>query len=219
MKYGAVFPQNEIGPDAADVRAYILAVEAMGYDYLLAYDHVLGANPNRPGGWRGYTYEDQFHEVMTLFAYAAALTEKIELFTGILILPQRTTALVAKQAAEIDLLSGGRMRLGIGVGWNKVELEGNGFQFNNRGRRTDEQVDLLRLLWTQELVRFDGKYHHIDDAGINPLPIQRPDSHVVWRCCRPDAAAHGARGRGLAGQQYAAGTQRRTARNGQGLSG
>lgn len=175
MKYGAVFPQLEITADGGQVREYIRSVEVMGYDYLLIYDHVLGANPDRLGGWGGgYTYKDQFHEVMTLLAYAAAITERLQFFTGILVLPQRGTALAAKQAAEIDVLSGGRMNVGVGVGWNRVELEGAGFTFGNRGRRVDEQVDVMRLLWTQELVRFEGKYHKLDDVGINPLPVQRP---------------------------------------------
>jgi probable F420-dependent oxidoreductase len=175
MKLGAVFPQTEIGSDPIAVRDYILAVEEMGFDYLLAYDHVVGANPDREGGWNGpYNYKDQFHEVFTLYAYAAAITEKIEFVTGILILPQRQTALVAKQAAQIDIFSGGRLRLGMGVGWNKVEMESLGENFGNRGKRIEEQVQVLRMLWTNELNTFKGKYHNFDDVGIKPLPIQRP---------------------------------------------
>jgi probable F420-dependent oxidoreductase len=175
MKYGAVFPQLEIGSDSAAVRDYILAVEDMGFDYLLAYDHVVGANPDRPGGWTGpYTHQSQFHEILTLFAYAAGITEKIELVSGILILPQRQTALVAKQTAQIDVLSNGRLRLGVAVGWNQVEMEALGEKFSNRGKRIEEQIEVLRLLWTQELVQYEGKYHKLDDVGINPLPVQRP---------------------------------------------
>jgi probable F420-dependent oxidoreductase len=175
MKYGAVFPQLEIGSDSAVVRDYILAVEDMGFDYLLAYDHVVGANPDRPGGWMGpYTHKSQFHEILTLFAYAAGITEKIELVSGILILPQRQTALVAKQTAQIDVLSNGRLRLGVAVGWNKVEMEASGEKFSNRGKRIEEQIEVLRLLWTNELVQYEGKYHKLDDVGINPLPVQRP---------------------------------------------
>jgi probable F420-dependent oxidoreductase len=175
MKYGAVFPQLEISSDAAAVRDYILAVEDMGFDYLLAYDHVVGANPDRPGGWTGpYTHKSQFHEILTLFAYAAGITEKIELVSGILILPQRQTALVAKQTAQIDVLSNGRLRLGVAVGWNQVEMEALGEKFSNRGKRIEEQIEVLRLLWTQELVNYEGKYHKLDDVGINPLPVQRP---------------------------------------------
>jgi probable F420-dependent oxidoreductase len=175
MKFGAVFPQLEIGSDPVAVRDYIQAVEGMGYDYLLAYDHVIGANPEREGGWHGpYTHKSQFHEIFTLFAYGAGITTTLEFVSGIAILPQRPTALVAKQAAQIDLLSGGRFRMGVGVGWNKVEMESLGETFGNRGKRIDEQVEVLRLLWTQELVTFKGKYHTLDDVGINPLPIQRP---------------------------------------------
>ncbi len=175
MKIGAVFPQTEIGEDPAVIREYMQAVEAMGFDYVLAYDHVVGANPERPGGWRGpYTHKTPFHEVFALFSYAAALTQRLEFATGILILPQRETALVAKQAAQIDLLSGGRLRLGVGVGWNKVEMEALGFDFHTRGKRTDEQVRVLRQLWMHELVTFEGEFHSLDDVGLNPMPVQRP---------------------------------------------
>jgi len=174
MKYGAVFPQTEIGADPVAVRDYIQAAEDLGCDYLLAYDHVLGADPHRPN-WRGpYTYETMFHEVFTLFAYAAAITQRIEFVTGILILPQRQTALVAKQTAEIDVLSGGRLRLGVAVGWNPVEYVALGEDFSKRGKRIEEQVGLLRQYWTQELVTFEGQFERVEAAGINPLPVQRP---------------------------------------------
>lgn len=175
LKYGAVFPQYEIGSDPIVIRDFIQAVEGMGYDFFLGYDHVLGANPEREGGWNGsYTYETQFHEVFTLYAYGAAITETLEFVTSILVLPQRQTALVAKQAAQIDVLSGGRFRMGVGVGWNKVEMEGLGEDFSNRGKRIEEQVEVLRLLWQNELVTYDGEYHKLDGVGINPLPVQRP---------------------------------------------
>jgi len=175
MKAGVVFPQTESGTDIGALRDYLVAVERTGCDYLLAFDHVLGAKPPDPATWPGpYTYRHAFHEVLTFFAWVAALTERIELFTGILILPQRQATLVAKQAAEVDLLSGGRLRLGVGIGWNQVELEGMGMRFGNRGRRAEEQIHLLRALWTQELVDFDGQYHQLRQTGINPLPRQRP---------------------------------------------
>ena len=175
MKLGVVFPQTESGADPVAIRDYAQAAESLGYDYLLAYDHVLGANPNRPGGWRGrYTYIDTFQEPFVFFGYLAALTQRIELVTGVLILPQRQTALVAKQAAEVDVLSGGRLRFGIGIGWNQVEYEALNENFRNRGKRLEEQVALLRQLWTQPLVTFQGKYHTISDAGLNPMPVQRP---------------------------------------------
>ncbi len=175
MRYGVVFPQTEIGADPAAVTRYAQTAEALGYDYLLAYEHVLGANPERPGGWHGpYTHESLFHEPFVLFSYLAAQTTSLEFVTGILILPQRQTALVAKQAAALDVLSGGRLRLGIGVGWNAVEYEALGEDFRNRGKRSAEQVRLLRRLWTEPLVTFRGEYHTITDAGLNPLPVQRP---------------------------------------------
>lgn len=175
MKVGVVFPQTEIGADPAAIREYAQTAEGLGYDYLLAYDHVLGANPNRPGGWKGpYTHETMFHEVFVLLGYLAAITQKLELVTGVLILPQRQTALVAKQAAEVDVLSGGRLRLGVGIGWNEVEYTSLNENFRNRGKRQEEQVTLLRELWTKRLVNFQGEYHTIPDAGIHPLPVQQP---------------------------------------------
>jgi probable F420-dependent oxidoreductase len=175
MKVGVVFPQVEIGNDPAAIRDYAQAVEAMGYTHILTFDHVLGANPDRPGGWTGpYTYRHPFHEPFVLFGFLAAATRRVELVTGILILPQRQTALVAKQAATVDVLSGGRLRLGVGVGWNAVEFEALGQDFGTRGRRIEEQIEVLRALWTKELVTVKGQWHRISDAGINPLPVQRP---------------------------------------------
>src|SRR5512141_2592858 len=136
MKIGVVFPQTEIGNDPSAIRDYAQTAEGLGFSHLLAYDHVLGANPDRPGGWTGpYTHETMFHEVFVLFGYLAAITERLELMSGIIILPQRQTALVAKQAAEIDVLSGGRLHLGVGLGWNEVEYEALGENFHNRGKR------------------------------------------------------------------------------------
>ena len=189
MNIGVVFPQAEIGQDPAAIRDYAQAVEAMGYTHILAFDHVLGANPERPGGWKGpYTYRHAFHEPFVLFGFLAGVTRRVELVTGILILPQRQTALVAKQAAAVDVLSRGRLRLGVGVGWNPVEFEALGEEFKNRGKRVEEQIDLMRALWTKELVTFQGQWHRVPDAGINPLPVQRPipvwmggESEVVVR--------------------------------------
>ena len=189
MNIGVVFPQVEIGQDPAAIRDYAQAVEAMGYTHILAFDHVLGANPERPGGWKGpYTYRHAFHEPFVLFGFLAGVTRRVELVTGILILPQRQTALVAKQAAAVDVLSRGRLRLGVGVGWNPVEFEALGEDFTNRGKRIEEQIDLMRALWTKELVTFQGQWHRVPDAGINPLPVQRPipvwmggESEVVVR--------------------------------------
>jgi probable F420-dependent oxidoreductase len=175
MRFGVVFPQTEIGTDPSVIRDYAQTAEELGYTHILAYDHVLGANPaSRPGWSPTYTYKDSFHEPFVLFGYLAGMTKKIELVTGVIILPQRQTALVAKQAAALDVLSGGRVRLGIGIGWNPVEYEALGQDFKNRGRRCEEQVELMRQLWTTELVTFNGQWHKVTDAGLKPLPIQRP---------------------------------------------
>ena len=175
MKLGAVFPQTEIGADPGAVKAFAQAAESLGYDYVLAYDHVLGADTaNRPDWRGGYRLEHAFHEPFVLFSYLAGVTERIGLATGVVILPQRQTALVAKQAAALDVLSGGRLRLGVGIGWNAVEYEALGQDFHNRGRRYEEQIAVLRLLWTQESVAFQGRWHSVPEAGINPLPVQRP---------------------------------------------
>jgi probable F420-dependent oxidoreductase len=175
MDIGVVLPQTEIGNAPGAIKAYAEAVEAMGFTHILVFDHVLGANPERPGGWKGpYTYRHGFHEPFVLFGFLAAATRRVGLVTGIIILPQRQTALVAKQAAAVDVLSGGRLRLGVGVGWNPVEFEALGEDFTKRGRRIEEQIEVMRALWTRELVTFAGPQHRISDAGLNPLPVQRP---------------------------------------------
>ncbi len=176
MRLGVVFPQTEIGNDPAVIRDYAQAAEGLGYDHVLVFDHVLGAHPNRfEGRFRPpYNHATPFHEPFVLFGYLAAVTERLELTTGIIILPQRQTALVAKQAAAVDVLSGGRMRLGVGIGWNFVEFEALGENFRNRGRRIEEQIALMRRLWTDELVDFEGKWHTVKQAGISPLPLRRP---------------------------------------------
>ncbi len=175
MQYGVVFPQIEFGNDPQAIKDYAQAAEALGYDYLLVYDHVLGAHPNREPKLTGpYTHQDPFHEPMVLFGFLAAVTTRLQLTTGILILPQRQTVLVAKQAAEIDVLSSGRLRLGIGLGWNYVEYDALGENFQTRGRRVEEQVEVLRKLWTQPLVTHRSDRFVIDNAGLNPMPVQRP---------------------------------------------
>ena len=170
MRLGAVFPQTEIGADPAAVRDFAEAAEDLGYDYVLAYDHVIGADPARHALTGPYTHESMFHEPFVLFGYLAAVTSRIGLVTGILILPQRQTALVAKQAAEVDVLSGGRLVLGVGVGWNQVEYEALGEDFRRRGARAEEQLGLLRALWTEPLVDFEGRFDRVRHAGINPRP-------------------------------------------------
>lgn len=175
MKYGVIYPQTEFGDDPTAIRDYAQTAEALGYAHIAAYDHVLGANPDRPGGWRGpYTYESAFHEPFVLFSHMAAVTQRIEFAPSIIILPQRQTALAAKQAATLDVLSGGRLRLGVGLGWNQVEYVALEQNFHNRGRRIEEQVTLMRMLWTQPLVNFSGRWHTVPDAGLKPRPVQQP---------------------------------------------
>ncbi|HSM54856.1 MAG TPA: LLM class F420-dependent oxidoreductase [Candidatus Sulfomarinibacteraceae bacterium] len=175
MKIGLVFPQTEFGTDPTAIREYARAAEELGYTHVLAYDHVLGANPQRPEGWRGpYTYRDPFYSPFLLFSYMAAATERLGFVSGVLILPQRETALVAKQAATLDVLCQGRLRLGIGVGWNPVEYVALNQDFHTRGRRQEAQVAVMRRLWTEPLVTYQDRWHNIPDAGLNPMPVQRP---------------------------------------------
>lgn len=179
MEFGVTFPQTEIGADPATVVEYVRRAAARGYGHLLAYDHVLGANADREGGWDGpYDHRDQFHEPLSLFSYLAGHTEAIEFVTGVLVLPQRQTALVAKQAAQVDLFSGGRLRLGVGVGWNPLEYVALGEAFERRGARIEEQLEVLRALWTENPTTFAGAFHELPDVGINPLPSQR--SIPLW---------------------------------------
>jgi probable F420-dependent oxidoreductase len=177
MQIGVTFPQNEIGSDPAAIRDYAQTAEGLGYSHLLAFDHVLGADTTHRPGWKGYTYQNMFHEPFVLFGYLAALTH-LELVTGVIILPQRQTALVAKQAAEVDVLTGGKLRLGVGVGWNPVEYEALGLDFRTRGRAIEEQVEVLRLLFSKEVVTYKGKFTTITEAGLNPLPVHR--SIPIW---------------------------------------
>ena len=175
MQVGVTFPQTEIGADPGGVRAYAQAVQDIGYRHLLAYDHVLGADPVVHAGWKGvYNTGHLFHEPFVLFGYLAAAAPGLELAPAVIILPQRQTALVAKQAAEVDVLTGGRTRLGVGIGWNAVEYEALGQNFRNRGRRLEEQIDVLRRLLTEPSLTCEGRDHTITGAGINPLPVQRP---------------------------------------------
>lgn len=192
MQIGVVFPQSEIGDDPSVIKDFAQAAESLGYSHLLAYDHVLGAHPDREPRLTGpYTHETSFHEPFVLFGYLAGVTKTLGLVTGIIILPQRQTALVAKQAAEVDILSGGRLRLGVGTGWNYVEYDALNEDFHNRGKRQEEQVELLRKLWSESLVDFTGKWHRIDRASLKPLPGRRipiwfggSDERVMQRAAR-----------------------------------
>ncbi len=187
MRIGVIFPQTEIGADPGAIRDFVQAVEGLGFDHLVVYDHVLGADHRARPGWKGfYNYTHMFHEPLVLFGYLAGCTKRLELVTGVLVLGQRQTALVAKQAAEVDVLSGGRLRLGIGIGWNDVEYEALGQQFRNRGARSEEQIAVMRALWTQDLITFDGRWHRVTAAGLNPLPVQRPIP--VWIGSRAEIA-------------------------------
>ena len=178
MEIGAVFPHNEIGTDPQAIKDYAQGVEELGVTHLLIYDHVLGADRDRPGGFEGpYDKDVAFHEPFTTFAFIAAVTKKLDMITTVMILPQRQTVLVAKQAAELAILSNNRFKLGIGVGWNAVEYTGLNENFKNRGKRQEEQVELMRLLWESEVLEYKGDYHHIDKASINPRPSK---SVPIW---------------------------------------
>jgi len=174
MRIGAVLPQTEIGADPGAVKSYAQAVEELGFDHILTFDHVLGGNAATHDLTGPYKHTDSFHELFVLYGFLAGITQKIELTSGIIILPQRQTALVAKQAAAIDILSQGRLRLGVGIGWNHVEYEALGMNFADRGKRCEEQIEVMRALWCNELVTYEGKWHKIIDAGLNPLPPQQP---------------------------------------------
>jgi probable F420-dependent oxidoreductase len=207
MRFGAAFPTHEIGTDPVAIRDYAQAVEGLGFNHLVGYDHVLGAvrEPrDRPLTGGGYDENDPFHEPFVLFGYLAALTSRLEFVTGILVLPQRQTALVAKQAAEVSLLSGGRIRLGVGTGWNYVEYESLGRDFDTRAKMLTEQIPLLKRLWSEPVIDYTGAFHRIDRAGILPRPaapipiwcggssiaaIKRAAQHAdgfIWGSTRPN---------------------------------
>lgn len=186
VKIGLVYPQNELQGDPEAVRRIGLAAEELGFDHLLAYDHVLGATHDRePKLWGPYTEKEPFHDPFVLFSYLAGITRKIEFVSGILILPQRQTVLVARQAADLDLLSGQRFTLGVGIGWNYVEYEAMGQDFHRRGKRMDEQIRLLRSLWSEPLVDFKGEFDRVDRGGLNPRP---PGPIPIWLGGFADAA-------------------------------
>lgn len=177
MRVGAVFSQADSGTDPVAIRQWAIDAEAAGYEHLLAYDHVLGASPERlgPGPFGNfpnapYTSEHTFHEIMVLFSHLAAVTTTMSFVPSVVVLPQRQTAVVAKQVATIDLLSGGRIRLAVGVGWNAAEYEGLGADFADRIAVLEEQIDVLRMLWTRPIVNFEGRFHKLNGVGINPLP-------------------------------------------------
>jgi probable F420-dependent oxidoreductase len=176
VQLGHIFPQAQIGLDPGALRAYVQGVEGLGFDFIGVADHVLSADPNR---WEaaGHTRpreDETYREPLTLLTFIAACTTHLGLETSILLLPQRPTALVAKQAAELDVMSGGRLRLGVGIGMIPWEYEALGQDFHTRGKRLEEQVGLLRRFWTEESVSFEGRWDTIKGQGINPLPVQQP---------------------------------------------
>ena len=174
MELVATYTTNELGSEPTVLRDFAQAAEGAGYARLTMGEHVLGADPNRPGGWTGpYTHETAWSEPFPTYGYLAAVTERIEFMTGVLILPQRQTAVVAKQAAHLDVICGGRLVLGVGTGWNPVEYEALGQDFHTRGRRMDEQIQLLRMLWRDPVVTFEGRWDRVTQAGLNPLPPRR----------------------------------------------
>ena len=175
MQVGAIFPQIDLGSEPHKVKDYCQAVEALGFDHITCFDQVVGLDMSkRPGLPYVHDYQDVFHEIFVLFGFIAAITERVELTTGVVVLPQRQTALVAKQAAEVDVLSGGRLRLGVGVGIKPDEFGALGQDYHNRGRRSEEQMEVMRALWTSPLIDYEGHWHTIRAGGINPLPVQRP---------------------------------------------
>jgi probable F420-dependent oxidoreductase len=174
MQIGAIFPQTEISDDPDCAAEFGTAAEALGYSHILVFDHVVGAGTDTRPDWSGpYNADSSFYEPFVLYAFLAAITQRIELATGVIILPQRQTALVAKQAASLDVLCRGRLRLGVGTGWNAVEYEALGENFHNRGIRSEEQIELMRALWARELVTYQGKHHTVTNAGLKPLPPRR----------------------------------------------
>ncbi len=188
VRVGAVFPQTEIGNDPNDIRSWVLGVRDAGFRHALAYDHVLSGSQaaHHPKLVGRYDETKPFHEVFVLFGFFAALAPELEAVTGVLVLPQRQTALVAKQAAEIDILTGGKTRLGVGIGWNDIEYQGLNENFRNRAKRMEEQIDVLRTLWNDPIVTVEGTWHSIDNAGLAPLPVQRPIP--IWIGANADVA-------------------------------
>jgi probable F420-dependent oxidoreductase len=174
MRFGVTFSHPDLGNDPGFLKEFAQTIEGAGFNHLLTAEHVIGGHPDRLRGEKVHTYDVAYHEPFVLFGFLGAVTERLELVTAILILPQRQTALVAKQAAELDLLTGGRLRLGVGVGRNWMEYEALNEDFTNRGARIEEQVEVLRRLWSEELVTYEGRWHHLDRMGLNPMPVQRP---------------------------------------------
>ncbi|MCC7367427.1 MAG: LLM class F420-dependent oxidoreductase [Chloroflexi bacterium] len=187
MQIGVVIPQTEIPVEPSAIRDYVQAVQDLGFAHVVTSDHVLGANPAGHPGWsRPQVHTTVVHEPFVLFGFIAGAAPKLGVLSSVVILPQRQATLVAKQAAEADLLTGGKLRLGVGIGWNPVEFEGLNENFKNRGRRFEEQVALMRALWSDESTSFSGEFHTVTAAGIAPLPVQRPIP--IWVGATAEAA-------------------------------
>lgn len=188
MQVGVVLPSYEIPSDPVTLARFAVTAERLGYAHLAVMDHVLGADLTYRPEWEGRATLVDFHEPFTLFGYVAALTQRIQFVTDVLVLPQRQTVLVAKQAAEIDLLSQGRLRLGVGIGWARPEYQALNEEARTRGPRLEEQVTVLRALFTQETVTFHGQWHHLEAMGLRPLPVQRPIP--IWFGGEAEASLH-----------------------------
>lgn len=188
VQVGAVFPQTEVGADPNVIRTWVHGVRDLGFEHIIAYDHVLSGNQaaHHPKLVGRYDENSPFHEVFVLFGFIAALAPELEAVTGVLILPQRQTALVAKQAATLDVLTGGKTRIGVGIGWNDIEYEGLNENFRNRARRLEDQIEVLRSLWTSPTVTLNSDWHTITAAGLAPMPVQRPIP--IWIGANADPA-------------------------------
>jgi probable F420-dependent oxidoreductase len=172
MQYGTPLPLTAFA-SVGEVKTFAEALEAAGFDFTTTSGHVMaqpsGTNPHRPDR----QYVGPFFDPFVTFSYLAAITQRLRFITGILVLPAWPTVLVAKQAAELALFSGGRFELGVGISWNPAEYQALGQQIHGRGRRMEEQIEVLRLLWTQPYVTFSGKYHSLDKVGINRPSLPR----------------------------------------------
>jgi probable F420-dependent oxidoreductase len=187
VQTGPVLHQAELGPDVAVLRDYAQTVQDLGYDFIVASDHVVGADPAAyPQLDRVFPIDTFLREPLTVFAFVSAVAPGLGFVSSVIILPQRQTVMVAKQAADLDTLCKGRLRLGVGIGWNPIEYEALGMGFEDRARRFEEQIDVLRRLWTERVVTFDGRFHHLHAAGINPRPIQQPIP--IWIGASAEAA-------------------------------
>jgi probable F420-dependent oxidoreductase len=187
MQVGAVLSQNDLGPEISGVRDFAQAAQDFGYDFLVAPDHVVGAEPSAHSELpRVFSVETRMREPLTMFAFLAAAAPGLGFLSSVVILPQRQTTLVAKQAADVDQFCGGRLRLGVGIGWNPIEFDALGMPFGNRARRFEEQIEVMRKLWTQRVVTFEGRFHNLVAVGLNPRPVQQPIP--IWVGAAAEAA-------------------------------